>query len=213
MNKLLTEGIGTFFFVFFICLVVASGSAPAPLFIGLALMVMVYMGGHISGGHYNPAVTLAVLMRGRIKPPEAVQYMLVQVLGALVAAFLASFIFGKAIPIDRSTQYSLPAALIVEAAFTFALALVVLNVATTRQTAGNSYYGLAIGMTVAAAAAAGGSISGGAFNPAVGLGIGIISAIKSGADATHLWIYVAMPLLGGALAAITFKAQHGTIAD
>jgi aquaporin Z len=213
MNKLLTEAIGTFFLVFIICLVVASGTPMAPLFIGLGLMVMVFMGGHVSGAHYNPAVTLAVLMRGKIKAPEAIQYMVVQVIAALAAAFLASFISNKTIPITYNKELGLTSALLVEAIFTFALALVVLNVATAKSSANNSYYGLAIGMTVAAAAAAGGPISGGAFNPAVGLGIGIVSAIKTGADASHLWIYIAMPLLGGAAAAVVFKAQHGNSAD
>ncbi|HMN42214.1 MAG TPA: aquaporin [Phycisphaerales bacterium] len=213
MNKLLTEAIGTFFLVFIICLVVATAAPMAPLFIGLGLMVMVFMGGPISGAHFNPAVTLAVLMRGKISPPLAARYVLSQLLGALLAAFLASFIANKTIPIARNPEFTLAAALLVEAIFTFALALVVLNVATVKSSANNSYYGLAIGMTVAAAAAAGGGISGGAFNPAVGLGIGLVSTIKTGADATHLWIYIAMPLLGGALAALTFKAQHGATAD
>jgi aquaporin Z len=96
----------------------------------------------------------------------------------------------------------------VEILYTFALALVVLNVATARKTEGNSYYGLAIGFTITAAAFAGGGISGGAFNPAVGFGPALIDALNGGQSMHHLWIYLVGPFAGGALAGIIFRFQN-----
>ncbi|MEM7367825.1 MAG: aquaporin [Bacteroidota bacterium] len=211
MKNYLTEFIGTFFLVLAIGLSVGAGSSighMAPVAIGVTLMVMVYMGGHISGAHYNPAVTLAVLIRGKINGKEAGLYMLSQILGSLAAAGVASmlvqdasFNFGTALSPGANATYL--QALLVEVLFTFALALVVLNVATTKATEGNSYYGLAIGFTVLAAAYAGGGISGGAFNPAVGIGPNVI-----GGDSNDLWIYLVGPFAGGALAGLVYKFQH-----
>jgi aquaporin Z len=222
MNKLVTEFVGTFFLVLTIALAVASGSVLAPLVIGLVLAVMVYMGGPVSGGHYNPAVTLAVCLRGKIKPNEAVGYVVVQLLGAFCAAAvgysltLTQDAAGKDIPhvlyVLPGKDYSTIQALVAEMVFTFALALVVLNTATVKRTAGNSYFGLAIGMTVAVGAACAGHISGGAFNPAVGVGSLAFAAIK-GASVSHGWLYIAGPLLGAAVAALVFKIQHGPNAE
>src|SRR5437773_174869 len=89
--KLLTELVGTFLFFSVIALSGPVG-VLAPLAIGCALMVMVYMGGHISGAHYNPAVTLAVWMRGKIKPDEAIPYMVVQLLAAFCAAAVGFYL-------------------------------------------------------------------------------------------------------------------------
>jgi aquaporin Z len=209
MKNYVTEFIGTFFLVFTIGLVVHSGSPLAPLAIGSALMVMVYMGGHISGAHYNPAVTLAVVIRGALPAGEAVPYWISQLLGAFAASFAVWLVTGGTFaPAPGEAVGALPA-LLVEILYTFALALVVLNVATHRKTAGNSYYGLAIGFTVGAGAFAAGPISGGAFNPAVGAGPILMSALRGAAGFDNLWLYLVGPFVGGALAAVTFKAFHG----
>ncbi|MDH4132259.1 MAG: aquaporin, partial [Gemmatimonadota bacterium] len=100
------------------------------------------------------------------------------------------------------------AALLNEVLFTFALCLVVLNVATSKKTSGNSYYGLAIGFTVVVGAFAGGGVSGGAYNPAVGLGLNLVHGMVAGAGMGHAWLYLVGPLLGGALAATVFKVQE-----
>ena len=207
MRKLLTEFIGTFFLVLTIGLTVTAGSQFAPLAIGTSLMIMVYMGGHISGGHYNPAVSLAALMRGALPSGDFVPYVVSQVAGATVAALVVNIITGQTFAPAPAATASTLGALLVELLYTFALALVVLNVATSKKTEGNSYYGLAIGMTVMAAAFAGGGISGGAFNPAVGLGPTIINATMGGGSWASLWLYLVGPFLGGALAAIVFKIQ------
>ena len=207
MRKLLTEFIGTFFLVLTIGLTVTAGSQFAPLAIGTSLMIMVYMGGHISGGHYNPAVSLAALMRGALPSGDFLPYVVSQVAGATVAALVVNIITGQTFAPAPAATASTLGALLVELLYTFALALVVLNVATSKKTEGNSYYGLAIGMTVMAAAFAGGGISGGAFNPAVGLGPTIINATMGGGSWASLWLYLVGPFLGGALAAIVFKIQ------
>ena len=206
MKKLLTEFIGTFFLVFTIGLVVTQNIAMAPVAIGCILVVMVYMGGHISGAHYNPAVSLAVLVRGKSNLQEFVSYCTTQIAAAFVASAVVFFVTGKTFVPTPSTE-SLPA-LIIEVLFTFALALVILNVATSKATAGNSYYGLAIGFTVLAAAFAGGPISGGAFNPAVGLGPALGTLFFGTASISHVWIYIVGPLIGGVLAGIVFKIQE-----
>src|ERR1700736_3829876 len=169
-RKLVVEFIGTFFLVFTVGASVRSGSSLAPLAIGAVLMVMVYAGGHISGGHYNPAVTMAALVRGRITAGEAVGYWVSQLIAGLVgAAVVRATVTTSHAAALTLAGHALAAALVVELLFTFALAYVVLNVATSKDHPNNSFYGLAIGFTVAAGAIAVGGISGGAFNPAVAL--------------------------------------------
>ena len=159
--KLITEAVGTFFLVLTIGLTVLGGVPWAAVAIGSVLMVMVYMGGHISGAHYNPAVTLAVLLRGKIPGGEAAAYMIVQLLGAVLAAIAVAVLREEALVVSPGAGASPLQVLLVEIPFAFAVALVVLNVATSPLTEGNSYYGLAIGFTVLAGIAAGGDISGG----------------------------------------------------
>jgi aquaporin Z len=205
MKNLLTEMIGTFFLVLTVGLCVVGQVPLAPLFIGSSLMIMVYMGGHISGGHYNPAVTLAVFMRGKLPAKDVVPYWLAQLVGSILATFAVLHILGHGFAPTPSA--GVVPSLLVELLFTFALALVVLNTATDDATAGNSFYGLAIGFTIAVAAAAGGPVSGGAFNPAVGLGPTLVSLIHGG-SLSSVWLYLVGPLAGGALAAVVYKAQH-----
>jgi aquaporin Z len=205
MKKYITEFIGTFFLVLTIGLTVNIGvGTMAPLAIGAALMIMVYAGGHISGGHYNPAVTLAVLIRGRIAVAEAIPYMIVQVFGAVVAAFTVKYLIGGNLSVAATANPAAIKALIAEALGTFALAYVVLNVATTKANAGNSYFGLAIGFTVTVMAYALGAFSGGAFNPAVAVGISFMKM----AAWSDIWIYLAGCFGGAILAALVFKMNN-----
>jgi aquaporin Z len=199
-RKLVVEFIGTFFLVFTVCEATnpKTGVGPlAPLAIGAALMVMVFAGGHVSGGHYNPAVSTAVLVRGKLLSNEWVPYVVAQVLGAIIAALVASIVSGAG---HAGTFGGAGKMLIVEFLFTFALGYVVLNVATARGTEGNSFYGLAIGFTVAAGAFAVGGISGGAFNPAVAIGASVYGIFKW----SNIWIYLLANFLGGAAAGTVF---------
>ena len=208
MHKYLTEFIGTLFLVLTIGLTVTAESTFAPLAIGLSLMIMVYAGGAISGGHYNPAVSLAATMRGALPASQFAPYVVAQVLGATVAAAIVRSSTGQTFAPAPGVGVTPTIALLVEFLYTFALAYVVLHVATSKRTQGNSYFGLAIGMTVTAGAFAGGGISGGAFNPAVGIGPTIIHATLGSGDWSHLWLYLVGPLAGGAVAALIFNVQE-----
>jgi aquaporin Z len=200
MNKYITEFIGTFFLVLTVgCTVVpgAPGVIP-PLAIGASLMVMIFAGGHVSGAHYNPAVTLAVWIRGRCDTKDVVPYMIAQFAAGVAAALVTGFLVGLGKPMTIS---NVPAALLAEFLFTFALAYVVLNTATAKGNAGNSFYGLAIGMTVMTGAFAVGGISGGAFNPAVAVGVGFMHLV----NVSDLWIHLLADFAGGAVAGSVFK--------
>jgi len=193
------EFVGTLFLVLTVAL---TGN---PLAIGVMLMVMVYMGGHVSGAHYNPAVTLAVLMRGKMDSKDVPGYIAAQIAGAFVAALLAYWFQGKAFTVAAGTGVGVSKALVAEILFTFALASVVLNTATTKALEGNYIYGLAIGFTVMTSAYAIGGISGCAINPAVAFGPSLFDAMQGGSSLASVWIYLVGPLVGGALAAILFK--------
>jgi aquaporin Z len=203
MKKYIVEFIGTFFLVFTVGMSVRSGAPLAPVAIGSALMVMIFAGGHISGGHFNPAVTLAVTLRGKAEPKDFIPYWVAQFAAGLVAALLVTALFtGK--PAAPALHGTVPS-LIVEFLFTFALAWVVLNTATAKGTSGNSFYGLAIGFTVLTGAIAVGGVSGGAFNPAVGLGVFLMGLEKI----QQLGVYLVADLAGGVAAALAFKSLNG----
>jgi aquaporin Z len=201
MKNYVVELIGTFFLLLVIglCVIEPGAGAMAPLAIGTVLMVMVYAGGYISGGHYNPAVTLGVWMRGKCKAKDVPLYMLAQIIGAGAASLLVLKL--KCGSVITAATPNTVNAFIAELIFTFALVYVVLNTATSKKTAGNSYYGLAIGFTLMTAAYAIGNISGCAINPAVAIGITIMGLSKL----SNLWIFVVANLAGGALAAVIFK--------
>jgi len=198
-RKLVVEFVGMFLFMFTVGMATntAGAGALAPLAIGSALMVMVFAGGHVSGGHFNPAVSTAVFLRGRMASNEFVPYVVTQCVAAMIAGLLVRYVGGSeaATPVASAGKM-----LIAEFLFTFALAWVVLHVATARGTDGNSFYGLAIGFTVLTGAFAVGGISGGAFNPAIALGAMVTGLFEWG----KIWIYLLADLLGAAAAAYTF---------
>jgi aquaporin Z len=202
MNKYIAEFIGTFFLVLTIgCTGIgASAGVIAPLAIGAALMVMVFAGGHISGAHYNPAVTLGVLIRGKLKAADVIPYWIAQCVAAAIAAIVVSKILRAGVAVTPIAP-KLGPALLAEFLFTFALVYVVLNAATAEGTSGNSFYGLAIGMTVMTGAFAVGDISGGAFNPAVAIGISILGI----STWNNIWIYLVADFAAGVAAAIVFN--------
>ena len=202
------EAIGTFFLVFTVGAALGSRSQFAPLAIGAILMVMIYAGGHISGGHYNPAVTLSVLVRHRIAVRDAFMYWIVQFGAGLLAAVVVRGIVDPARATTTVTMTltgeALLAAFVVELLFTFALCYVVLNVATSKSRRDNSYFGLAIGFTVLAGAFAVGAISGGAFNPSVAVGAAVMGMFAW----STLWVYLVAQIIAGAAAGVTFLALN-----
>ncbi|MDX2037483.1 MAG: aquaporin [Isosphaeraceae bacterium] len=206
MRKYVVEFIGTFFLVLtIVCSVALSSDASKgiipPLAIGSALMVMIFAGGHISGAHYNPAVTLAVAIRGRCSKLDVVPYWIAQFAGGLAASFLARYVLLSNAPAEPSLFENIVPPLVAEFLFTFALCYVVLNTATAKGTEGNSFYGLAIGFTVLTGAFAVGSISGGAFNPAVAVSVG---AIKMGFPLGQIWVHLAAEFIAAIVAGLTF---------
>ncbi|HET9334054.1 MAG TPA: MIP/aquaporin family protein [Gemmatimonadota bacterium] len=208
MIRYLTELIGTFFLVLTIGLVVVQATPLGPIAIGAVLMVMVYMGGHVSGGHFNPAVSLAAALAGKLERRELAPYWAAQLVGAVAGALTARAIVGETFAPAPGPAASPGGFWLAELLFTFALCLVVLNSAAHAKTKGNSSYGLAIGSTVGVGAIAVGPISGAAFNPAVGVGPTLVHAALGGGTLAQIPLYVAAPLLGGALAALVFRAQE-----
>lgn len=199
MKKYVIEFIGTFFLVLTIGL--SGGNALA---IGGVLAAMVYMGGYISGAHYNPAITLGILIQKKIKTTEAVIYMAVQLVAAIIAAAVYQIVHGGKMLVTPGPHVSFGAAVLVEMIFTFALVSVVLHTAVSKKTKNNTYFGLAIGFVLMAGVYAGGSISGGAFNPAVGLGPNLYNLSYLSHHISNLWLYLIGPFVGGAVASLVF---------
>ena len=208
--KVFTEFVGTFLFLFVIALAAVSGSPLTPLAIGGALMVMVYMGGHRSGGHYNPAVSFGFFLQKKLTAGEFLSYIVAQVVAGIAAFALGFYIMGATVAVMPGMGFDATKALIVETIFTFALVLVVMNVAASKKSEGNSFYGIAIGFTIVVAAVAAGPVSGGAFNPAVGIGATVLHATQGGGGWSFLWIPIVGPLLGGALASFVWDYQETT---
>ena len=198
-KKLTVEFIGTFLFLFVVGMATnkAGAGALAPLAIGAVLMVMVFSGGHISGGHFNPAVSTAVFLRGRMASNEWTGYVVVQFVAVILAGLMVRIVGGHE---AHAAFAGAGRMLIAEFLMTFALVWVVLHVATARGTEGNSFYGLAIGFTVLAGAFAVGGISGGAFNPAIAVGLMVTGLLKW----SNIWIYFLADILGAVAAAMAF---------
>jgi aquaporin Z len=198
-RKLVVEFVGMFLFMFTVGMATnkAGAGALAPLAIGSVLMVMVFAGGHVSGGHFNPAVSTAVFLRRRMAANEFGAYVVTQVAAAVLAGFVVRYVGGREAHIPVASAGKM---LIAEFLFTFALAWVVLHVATARGTLGNSFYGLAIGFTVLTGAFAVGRISGGAFNPAIAIG-GMVTGLY---EWSKIWVYLIAELAGAAAAAYVF---------
>jgi aquaporin Z len=205
MRKYLAEFVGTFFLMMTVGVAVSSMNALAPLAIGGVLTVMIYAAGHISGAHFNPAVTLAALVRGAVTGADAIRYVLAQTAAGALAGLTARWL---AQPVEVTALTfagrAVAVALLAEFLFTFALAYVMLNVATSRDHPDNSFYGLAIGGTVMVGAVTVGGMSGGVFNPAVALGGAVFGLFAWSA----IWIYLLATLLGGAAAGAVFLALN-----
>ena len=204
-QKLTTEFIGTFFLSLTICTAAVYGSAGdyAPFGIAATLMVMIYAGGYISGAHYNPAVTVSIYLRGACEKDEVLPYIVSQVIAAVSAAIVVeSLLFPDALSpemADLGTD-----AVVAELLFTFALAYVILNVATTESTSGNGYYGAAIALVVLAGAITVGSISLASFNPAVTSAL-IVSGKLALADS---WMHFVPQFVGAIMATYVYKSTQ-----
>jgi len=200
-RKAVAETLATFLFVLSIIAAVNSGSPLTPLAIGIALTVLVYATGHISGAHLNPAVSVGVFIRGGMSAVELVAYIVAQLIAGVLAALVSFAVWPAA---EKAVEIDLGKAFVVEMIFTLILVWVVLNVATSKDNDGNSFYGLAIGGVVFVGAVSVGAISGGGFNPAVALGLSVSGQF----DWSYLWLYVLAPIVGAAIAALLFRVLN-----
>ena len=204
MKKYIVEGIGTYFLVLII------GLTGNPIAIGIGLSILVYMGGHISGAHYNPAVSLAMIIRGEISVGECLKYVLSQSIGAVAAAYSIILLGADALAVVSKTD-SMTSFFLAEIIFTFLLVFVILNVAAHPDTKNNQYYGLAIGLTVAAGAFSVGEISGGVFNPAVSFGPSVLSIIDPDIEFANIVshnffiYYLGATVIGSVIASLLFN--------
>jgi aquaporin Z len=208
MKKYVTEFIGTFFLILTIGLTAAISTPVGvipPIAIGFVLMAVIFAGGHISGAHYNPAVTFGVWLRGKCATADVLPYLIAQLLAAVAAATTALYLKGSPNLPTPTAGAPIPLVLVGEFLFTFALVYVILNVATAKGTANNSFYGLAIGGTVMAGAFAVGPITGGSFNPAVTLAL--VFFYKA-IPLASLWAYLAAQIVAGLLAGALFRLQN-----
>jgi len=203
--KMVSEFIGTYILVLTVGLNVLGGSPAGAFSIAAALMCMIYALGTVSGAHFNPAVTLAIMCSGRNKcsAEEGIKFMIVQVAAGICAAFTYSALEnGKTFELkpEHSTWTQV---FVVEMIFTFVLAFVVLSVATAKKSLAE-YFGFAIAMCVTVGGFAIGKVSGGALNPAVAIGISSSHLLNSG-DGWPCLIYTLAELVGGGLAAVVFQ--------
>jgi aquaporin Z len=206
-QRLVTEFLGTFVLVFTVGTATSRSGAGvlAPLAIGSALMAVVFAGAHISGAHYNPAVSISMMLRGATDPGATLAYIGTQLTAGTLAGLLVRGLVGPAHPPALAASWKI---FVLEFLFTFVLAYVVLNVATARGTEGNSFFGLAIGFTLATGVFAVGNLSGGVFNPAVALGGSLVGSLVW----SHFWIYLVAECLGGVVAAVVFRYLHRGLA-
>lgn len=205
MKKYLTEFIGTFFLIL---TVIMSANNPtigllAPFAMSGMYLAMIYAGSAISGAHYNPAITVAMLMQKKIDRTDALYYIMVQLIASVLAAAIGVYLHDCAggLNIVARVNEQPICAILGEFLGAFALTYVFLKVSPAATNENNAYYGLAIGFTVLAVSFGFGSLSGGAYNPAIALG-GSVAGMFGWDDLLFLWIG---SLLGAAAAATVIQ--------
>jgi len=213
ISPYLIETLGTFFLMLTIGFNVIAGTNLAPLAIGSALMVLVFFGGHLSGAHYNPAVTIGAKLtfRDHIGWLQSLLYVVCQIVGAILAGLTYYGITEQTFRFEPQNNYAAWKAVLVEFIYSFLLVSVMINTATTKSQTGNSFFGLAIGFTVLTGGFTIGGISSAVLNPAVGVGAAVADFLHNDFDLNrfeYLWIYVVGPGAGGILAGIVFRITN-----
>lgn len=201
LKRFMAEFIGTFFLVLIACMTIAERSDLAPLAIGFTLMIMVFTGGHISGGHFNPAVTLGVWFSHGIRGYQVILYILAQFSAAVVAAGVTGWLLPEGYRARPLVFSSWSQVMLAELFGAFTLVYTVLNVTVARVKANNGFYGLAIGLTVTAVTYALGGISGGIFNPALAVGMYIMGIVSK----LQILTYFSGNIAGAVLASFIFN--------
>ncbi|XQJ29770.1 aquaporin-like protein [Leishmania guyanensis] len=209
------ELVGTFGWVLTLALVsvrnesifnVSEDTNMTSLSIGFMLMSMIFTFGYVSGSHLNPAVSITVFLVRQMKLAQCCAYILCQLAASLAAGVVAMVIQGKKdIFVPSVPIHYVSSGIFSELVFTFAMCLVVLNSAYSRQS-GNFFYGFAVGMTISAGSASVGHISGGAFNPAAASGLQVAMCLAGECNnLKSVWIYWLAPVVGAILAALLFS--------
>lgn len=191
MKRYIVELIGTFFLTLAICL------TNQPIGIGLMLAAMIYLGGHVSGGHFNPAVSLTMFLEGLLKIQTLTYYIAAQLTGSFLAALVYNILSDVTFFPAPAQQVLTWEAMFIEAILTFVFCSVILIIAQKKMPSSDiSISGLVIGLVLAALIFTGGDISGGVFNPAVGTGTILFDIFKGGESFDLLAIYLIGPFVG-----------------
>lgn len=194
------EAIGTFF------LAIAMGLTGNALAIGLMLAAMIYTGIHISGAHYNPAVSFAYFLQRKISFSTFTGYFTSQVLGAFAAAGVILFLANDVFYVEPPVSTDIYQQGAVEVLLTLVLVLSYLNVASSKILASNRAYGLAIGLILSGLIYMADGISGAVFNPAISIGLSAVDFLAiQGGSYEFIPLYTLAPIAGGSLAAFTYK--------
>lgn len=204
---MLAEFIGTFFLVFLSCTAIvlteiqqSNHASFIPVIFGGTVTIMIYATGHISGAHFNPAVTIAFWLNKKMQMQKVPLYIISQILGASTACLIMFLLFGS----DHSfgattTSISTSATITTEFILSFLLMFVIMSVATDSRAIGE-LAGIAIGLTVAMAAFVGGPLTGASMNPARSIAPAIFSQ-----QTDALWVYMTIPIIGATLGALTYS--------
>ncbi|UQD50980.1 aquaporin [Bacillus methanolicus] len=209
-KKLISEFIGTYFLIFAgTGAVVINELTKSLTHVGIALtfglvvMALIYTFGHISGAHFNPAVTLGFFINGDIRLRDAIYYIVTQLLAGILASVTLLFLFGNVANLGATLpRYSWQQSFVLEFILTFVLMMVIFGSAVHGK-AEKSFAGVAIGGTVGLEAMFAGPICGASMNPARSIGPAIVSGTLE-----HLWIYIVATILGAVVAAFVYKWVH-----
>jgi len=163
------------------------------------LLALIFAGAHISGGAYNPAVVIALTLRGKLFWKTSLVYIVAEYLGSFFGAGLAYWIGQNKCFYPYPSYESSGEALAVEMIFTMIFTFVILSVATSTSTKDNQYYAVAIAFALLAGVVAAGPVSGAAINPALGITLPLANGVSS-----RIWIYLLGPSFGGILGAFLF---------
>lgn len=199
MQKYIAELIGSFF------LVLALGLTGNILGSGLLIIAVIYLGGHISGAHYNPAVTLAFWAARGMPLKTMLWYLLNQLAGALLGCLLIFLIVGTSLQVIPSTSSTSVQYTIVEFLFGFLLCMVYLTLFLTPYFRNNRIYGLAIGLSYTGILMVGQPVTGGVFNPALAAAISIVDFFDHGESYQYLHVYILSPAIGAIIAGNLFS--------
>ena len=211
MNKYFSEFIGTFVLIFIGCGAIMTneisgdiGHVGISLAFGIAVLIMIYSVGNVSGAHFNPAVTIAFYFVNKLDKKMVLPYICSQLSGALTASLLLKFIYNvEGNLFGTNTSVGIGRTFLLEVIFTFILMVVILNVSTGYKEKG-IMAGVAVGFTVFICALVCGPLTGASLNPARSIAPALVSL-----ELTNVWVYIVAPIVGAVLATKTCSWTQG----